>query len=525
MTADVLLVEAEPGSLAPFDRCLCGLDVAVHHAGSMRQALDFVATHDTAFAVVELALADGDGLEVAHRIHTDGPSQHVPIFLIAPAAEAETVMFRAFEAGVTSILSPPFQRGMVAAKARLHLEAFASRQRVAEQTLALERSNQRFREFAHAAAHDLRAPLRAITNMMTWLLEEADERERTALGRQIVDRARRMDTMLVAMLQFAAADNPEPRGTVDLAAVVADVREVLGADLEAAGATVTCRPLPRLTGDEVQLHRLVQNIVTNSLKYRRPETPLMLTIDCNVTEGVAELSFTDNGQGFDPQFAEELFRPFRRLVTAAKIEGSGIGMATARRVAEAHRGTIRAIGRPGEGATFVVALPITAAETAAWRERCAPAGANATEGAAELTPATVATAGRRLLLVDDDDLDRLACTRNLAPHYDLVVAADPAQALTLLDDSIAVVLSDFDMPGHDGVWLLSRVARDRPTVRRLLMSGLPNDRCRASVATGIAEAVFEKPVSLTMLDAVVGPAGAEPSVGGTSSLGTSAAGS
>ncbi|MCA8962978.1 MAG: response regulator, partial [Planctomycetes bacterium] len=333
MTPKVLIADDLPHNLTAIERCLDGLEIDIHRATTGNDVLEFVAENDPAFILMDLGLPDVDGIEVTKLIHGDRTKLHIPVVLLTAKERTGEIMYRAFEAGVLDFLTAPYQCGLVRAKARLYLDLYASRRRVELQNRALAESNHAFRDFAHAAAHDLRAPIRAIRNFTEWMLEDGDDIvERRDLGGKILESATRMEAMLSGMLEYAQADGATfERESVDLEEIIDDVRLDLDAELRRTEARLDVGELPVLTGSPIQLTRLFQNIVGNAMKYGRRGVPPVIEVRAEIRGGLAALTVSDNGTGFDMKHVEELFRPFRRLVGASEAEGSGIGMATARK--------------------------------------------------------------------------------------------------------------------------------------------------------------------------------------------------
>ena len=125
--------------------------------------------------------------------------------------------------------------------------------------------------------------------------------------------------------------------------------------------------LPAIEADAMQMRQLLQNLIGNALKFRKKDVDPAVRISA-VIEAAAEpanagpavtITIEDNGIGFDQQFKEQIFTIFQRLHSRAEYEGTGIGLATCRKIVERHQGTIDAIGRPGQGSTFVITIPIT----------------------------------------------------------------------------------------------------------------------------------------------------------------------
>jgi len=138
--------------------------------------------------------------------------------------------------------------------------------------------------------------------------------------------------------------------------VVADLEVVIA---DAAGR-VEIGELPVIDADPIQMRQLFQNLVANALKYRHADRPPVVRISSSSLDAAhCTIAVADNGIGFNPEYTERIFKMFERLHGRARYDGSGIGLAICRRIAERHGGTITATSTPGQGATFTVTLPIT----------------------------------------------------------------------------------------------------------------------------------------------------------------------
>ncbi len=125
--------------------------------------------------------------------------------------------------------------------------------------------------------------------------------------------------------------------------------------------------LPTIEADATQMRQLLQNLLSNALKFSKADVKPVITITCEPGDAVPVgsqmvssivLKLADNGIGFDNQYKEQIFKIFQRLHGRLEYEGTGVGLATCRKIVERHHGTIDADGRPGEGATFIVVLPV-----------------------------------------------------------------------------------------------------------------------------------------------------------------------
>lgn len=226
---------------------------------------------------------------------------------------------------------------------------------------ALLRSNADLQQFAYAASHDLKAPLRTIAGFVQVLRRvyaaHLEGRAQDMLER-IARAARQLDELTDALLAFArldaAADTREP---ADCGQLVRQALQLLQPQIEHAGMQVEVGDLPTVPGDPALLAHLFLNLVGNALRYHRAGVPPVLRIAAERQEDRWVLAFDDNGLGVDASQRERIFAGFVRLHRHEEIEGTGMGLAICRRIVERHAGTIWVEGKPTPGSVFKVALP------------------------------------------------------------------------------------------------------------------------------------------------------------------------
>lgn len=236
--------------------------------------------------------------------------------------------------------------------------------RVVTRTRELSAANRELEAFAASVSHDLRTPLRAIDGFSALLLERndssLDNTSRGYLGR-VRNAAARMGELIEALLKLARLGRMElRRERLDLGRIASEVVAELRAGEPGCEVNITIAPELFASGDPVLVRNMLQNLLGNAWKFSRGHADAR--IDIGLAEDSGEFFVRDNGNGFDPQYADRLFRPFQRLHTGEQFAGEGIGLASVKRVVERHGGTIRAEGRPGEGATFWFSLPDPVAE-------------------------------------------------------------------------------------------------------------------------------------------------------------------
>jgi PAS domain S-box-containing protein len=231
---------------------------------------------------------------------------------------------------------------------------------------ALSRSNAELEQFAYVASHDLQEPLRMVASY-TQLLQRRYEGKLDAQADKYihfaVDGAQRMQALINDLLALSRVGTQgRPFAPVDTAQTLQRVLGWLARALEESGGTVEAGPLPVVRGDAGQLEQLFQNLVANALKFRRPaERPVVRVTAERRDEGTAgaawEFAVADDGIGFEPEFAEQIFVVFQRLHTRTEFPGTGVGLAIVKKIVERHGGRVWAEGTPGAGATFRFTLP------------------------------------------------------------------------------------------------------------------------------------------------------------------------
>jgi len=233
---------------------------------------------------------------------------------------------------------------------------------VAERTREVALSNRELEAFASSVSHDLRNPLHAIAMFADLLAEHAgamlDEQGHRCLSR-IQDGTRQMEALIEDLLELARVTQAElVMAPVHLSALAQEVMQELRTQQPCRGVRVEIEPGLHGVGDERLLRQLLVNLLGNAWKFTaRTAEPHIRVRLLSRPDEAACLCIVDNGAGFDMQGADKLFEPFNRLHDEADYPGSGVGLATVKRIVARHSGRIWATGVPGQGATFYVVLP------------------------------------------------------------------------------------------------------------------------------------------------------------------------
>lgn len=227
---------------------------------------------------------------------------------------------------------------------------------------AVRRSNEDLQQFAYVASHDLQEPLRMVASFLQLLERRYGERLDQS-GREYiqfaVDGAVRMKKLIEDLLAFSRIDCPETTpGPVSLEQAARDACHNLSAAIAETGGAVSWEnPLPTVPGDQIQLTRVLQNLIGNALKYRHPQRPPQIRLSAARRGDTWVMSVRDNGIGIAAEYHDRIFMIFQRLHGIGQFEGTGIGLAICKRIVERHGGEIWVESRENIGSTFHFSLP------------------------------------------------------------------------------------------------------------------------------------------------------------------------
>ena len=245
-----------------------------------------------------------------------------------------------------------------------------SDEKLRQSAAQLERSNRELQDFAYVASHDLQEPLRKVTVFGERLKDKnADKFDPESLD--YLDRMQkatgRMQTLINDLLSFSrVTTKAQPFTPVNLAEVAAGVVEDLEGRIEMVKGRVELGTLPVIEAEPLQMRQLLQNLIGNALKFRRPEEPPVVKVEAQIIpdpdapeKKLCRLTVSDNCIGFDEKYLDRIFNVFQRLHTRNEYEGTGMGLAIVRKIALYHGGDITAKSKLGEGSTFILTIPAT----------------------------------------------------------------------------------------------------------------------------------------------------------------------
>lgn len=249
----------------------------------------------------------------------------------------------------------------------------------------LELSNHDLQQFASVASHDLKEPLRKIQVFANLIRdrEQLNEYTERNLGK-ILQSSERMSNLITDLLSFARLSATEIFQQADINQIIKGILTDLELVIEEKHANIHVAPIPALEAVPGLMRQLFQNIIGNALKFSRPGTTPQIDItalrcnelsaDCAPVEDgrYCRITVADNGIGFDEKYTEKIFTLFQRLNPREQYEGTGIGLAIAKKITDKHNGAIVARSQPGQGASFIIILPVRQANTAPGQPQSPP---------------------------------------------------------------------------------------------------------------------------------------------------------
>jgi signal transduction histidine kinase len=408
MSPKILLVDDREDNLMSIEAILGTDGYQFVKANSGRQALKILLTEfDFALILMDVKMPNLNGFETAELIYERERLKHIPIIFITANNFGDENIFKGYRSGAVDYIYKPINPELLRAKVSVFVDLYKKNHKLLqqEQTLKninksleteiadrknseeqvkdlnqkllqnierLESANKELDRFAFMASHDLQEPLRKIITFSDRLSSKYKDKL-DADADMYIDRiqtsAERMRVLIKDILALSkiVADKNSFVET-NLNALLNDVLSEMEISIKDKEAKVLIEKLPSLLINQSLIRSLFQNLLSNSLKYSRPNIKPIVRISSeiemgqnesgNMTEKYYRIYVTDNGIGFDQKDAEQIFSIFKRLHYNTEMEGTGIGLAICKKIVDQHNGFISARSKVNEGSTFIISLPM-----------------------------------------------------------------------------------------------------------------------------------------------------------------------
>ncbi len=400
----ILVVDDREDNLFSIEAILEKDNYNIIKANSGRAALKILLTqHDFSLILMDVQMPDINGLETATMIYEREKLRNIPIIFITAHDYDEDYIFKGYKMGGVDYIYKPINPELLRVKVAVFVELYTkthqliqqerkllaanrSLQKEIEERIAseekvkmlneqlvennshLKAANEELDRFAYMASHDLQEPLRKIMVFSDKIqVKKFADKEAEKYFGKIISSAKRMQTLINDLLTFSrqSLSSADFKDT-DLNILMKEVLTEFELQIEKTGAIVNIEKLPTVYAAPVLMRQLFFNLVGNALKFRKPDSSPVITIKAESKHNKAngpfkgifhQVTVSDNGIGFDPKYADEIFMVFKRLHSHHEFEGTGVGLSICKKIIEKHHGHIMADSKPGEGSTFIIQLP------------------------------------------------------------------------------------------------------------------------------------------------------------------------
>jgi signal transduction histidine kinase len=350
-------------------------------------ALKLAGEDSPELILLDIRMPDMDGFEVCRRLKENPQTGNIPVIFISGLEEVADKV-KGFEAGGVDYITKSFQREEALARVETHLalrrlqkqietqnvqlqqeiaKSKSAEEALADRTIQLERINRELvalnaelDDFTNMASHDMQEPLRTLMAFSDLLRKDLGDSLSGQAAKDltfITDAANRMQALIQDLLALSRAGRaPQKKEKVSLRECADLALEALAMRVKETGAQIMRDKLPDVWGDSTLLTQLYQNLIGNALKFSGDQRPI-IQLTFEEREGTQVFGVKDNGIGIEPNYAREIFKPFRRLHGRAEYEGSGVGLAICRKIVGRHGGKIWVESEPGKGAHFRFTFP------------------------------------------------------------------------------------------------------------------------------------------------------------------------
>jgi len=473
-----------------------------------REVLECCAEFQPDLILLDLRMPYLDGVQVLKQLEGRRADPYLPV-LVLTADVSREIKRTALEAGASDFVTKPFEQAELLLRVRNLLEMRFLHRELRRQNEALEaRIEERTHQLLEAeklatmgnllagVAHELNSPLSVILGHVGLFAATATDDSTCARAREIGEAAERCVRIVRSFLTMARCHPPE-RGHVALNDLLRDAVELLAFELRIDNVDVQLdleSDLPLVWADGHQLNQVAVNLIANARQALRGAPPprrLRLVTRYEAQRRRARIEVADTGPGIPLEIQARVFEPF--FTTKPEGEGTGLGLALARGIIEGHGGAISVESRPGEGARFLIDLPVEAPPV--------------TNDEPETLDAALPVPGKTILVVDDEPAVAALLAEGLSRDgYKVDTAANGAIALTkLAAHNYDLIISDSGMPVLSGPELYRELERREPHLARrfvFVTGDVLNSSTRAFVAqTGALQ--LEKPFTLESVKRVV----------------------
>jgi signal transduction histidine kinase len=400
----ILIVDDQRENILPLKKILELHGLQSDSAESGEEALLKILKKNYSLIILDVQMPGMDGFEVAEALAGSNRTKEIPVLFLSAINKEKKYIFKGYEAGAVDYVTKPVDPDLLILKVKTFLKLYEQKNelrnirdllskeveirkeaqenlelKVAERTSELtqkneelEMRNHELQQFSWVVSHDLKEPLRKI-EMFTKILQErylVEDEKAIDYSNRTIKAAGRMTRLITDLLDYSRLSSNVVPEDVDLNKVIQEVISDFDFRIEQKKATINIAHLPTVPGVPSQLRQVFQNLIGNSLKFSKEGVPSQIDITWDITSqksftsppdntgSYCRITVKDNGIGFDEIYLDKIFVIFQSLNDRNLYEGTGIGLAIAKKIADKHNGLITARSKKDEGASFTVLLPL-----------------------------------------------------------------------------------------------------------------------------------------------------------------------
>ncbi|MGQ2984748.1 hybrid sensor histidine kinase/response regulator [Flavobacterium sp.] len=400
----ILIVDDIRANIVALQKILELHGLPVDAAGSGEEALRKILKTDYSLIIMDVQMPGMDGFEVVEALAGSNRTKDIPVIFLSAVNKQKKFISKGYESGGVDYVTKPVDPDLLILKVKTFLKLYGQQKelkdtrdllakeieirkgaqenlelKVAERTRELvdkneelEMRNHELQQFSWVVSHDLKEPIRKIELFIKIIRERYLKEDPTAFDyvKRTIKSAERMSALITDLLDYSRLSANVSAEETNLNAVLDDVISDFDYMIEEKDAVIEIRQLPAIHCVGSQMRQVFQNLVSNSLKFSKKEIPPVIKIDAEIvatkefdspiTESgdFCRITVSDNGIGFEEKFLEKIFMIFQSLNDRSAYEGTGIGLAIAKKIIEKHNGIITAKSEPGNGSSFIMVLPV-----------------------------------------------------------------------------------------------------------------------------------------------------------------------
>ncbi|MFC6096527.1 response regulator [Flavobacterium qiangtangense] len=400
----ILIVDDKKENILPLKKILELHSLSVDSAESGEEALKKILKTNYSLIIMDVQMPGMDGFEVVETLAGSNRTKDIPVIFLSAVNKQKKFISKGYESGGVDYITKPVDSDLLILKVKTFLKLFEQKQelknirdilskeieirkeaeenlerKVAERTSELleknkelEFSNHELQQFTWVVSHDLKEPLRKI-EIFTKIIKEKyliDEEKATDYANRTIGSAGRMAKLINDLMDYSRLSSSVLPEKINLSDIVQEVLSDLEYLIDEKKATIKTNNFPEIIGVPTQLRQVFQNLIGNALKFSKTDELPVIEITSEIIEtkdfeskansngNFCRIEVKDNGIGFDEKYLDKIFVIFQSLNDRAAYEGTGIGLAIAKKIIEKHNGLITAESQIGIGSSFIIVLPI-----------------------------------------------------------------------------------------------------------------------------------------------------------------------